>query len=81
MPYTCSDQAFLPVVAAGVASGGRAGVAGMTGRFRGYGMGLFIPVTGPAGNDPGRGSARPGQPSFTAVPEALTISMLLPTDS
>ncbi len=24
---------------------------------------------------------RPGQPSFTAVPEALTISMLLPTDS
>jgi len=22
-----------------------------------------------------------GQPSFTAVPEALTISMLLPTDS
>ena len=60
----------------------RAGVAaGMTGCFRGYGMSSLIPVTGPAGNDPGRGSARPGQPSFTAVPEALTISMLLPTDS
>ena len=53
----------------------------MTGCYRGYGMGSLIPVTGPAGDDPGRGSARPGQPSFTAVPEALTISMLLPTDS
>ena len=42
---------------------------------------LLSPFTGPAGNDPGRGSARPGQPSFTAVPEALTISMLLPTVS
>jgi hypothetical protein len=53
----------------------------MTGCFRGYGMSSLIPVTGPAGNDPGRGSARQGQPSFTAVPEALTISMLLPTVS
>jgi hypothetical protein len=60
----------------------RAGVAaGITGCFRGYGIDSLIPVTGPAGNGPGRGSARPGQPSFTAVPEALTISMLLPTDS
>ena len=32
-------------------------------------------------NDPGRGSGRSGQPSFTAVPDALTISMLLPTVS
>jgi len=49
--------------------------------LRSYGMSSLIPVTGPTSNDPGRGSARPGQPSFTAVPEALTISMLLPTDS
>jgi hypothetical protein len=38
------------------------------------------------GHPPGRQRSgtrvrRPGQPSFTAVPEALTISMLLPTDS
>ena len=32
-------------------------------------------------NHTGRGSARSGQPSLTAVPEALTISMLLPMDS
>ena len=29
----------------------------------------------------GQSTARSGQPSFTAVPEALTISMLLPTVS
>jgi hypothetical protein len=38
-------------------------------------------VTGSADDDPGHGSARSRQPSFTAVPEALTISMLLPTVS
>ena len=32
-------------------------------------------------DEPKAAPTSPGQPSFTAVPEALTISMLLPTDS